>query len=104
MRGLLYEEIVPTIAYRVDDVAEFADETFDRFRNPFMRHKLADIAANHAAKAQVRLQPTYDEYVKLFNRPPKRWPKRCRGRDRDQLGDRRQGTGVSRTNLSSLSS
>lgn len=72
LRGLCYEEIVPTIAYRVDDVAEFADETFDRFRNPFLKHKLSDIAANHAAKAQVRLQPTYDEYVKLFNRPPKR--------------------------------
>jgi tagaturonate reductase len=72
LRSLLYEEIIPTIAYRVDDTAEFADETWDRFRNPFLRHRLSDIAANHAAKAQVRLQPTHDEYVKLFNRPPKR--------------------------------
>jgi len=72
VRGLLFEEIVPTIAYRVDDVAEFADQTFDRLRNPFMRHKLADIALNHAAKAHVRLKPTYDEYVKLFKTPPKR--------------------------------
>jgi tagaturonate reductase len=72
VRGLLYEEIVPTIAYRVDDVAEFADQTFDRLRNPFMRHKLADIALNHAAKANVRLKPTHDEYVKLFKTTPKR--------------------------------
>jgi tagaturonate reductase len=72
VRGLLFEEIVPTIAYRVDDVAEFADQTFDRLRNPFMRHKLADIALNHAAKAHVRLKPTYDEYVKLFKTAPKR--------------------------------
>lgn len=72
VRGLLFEEIVPTIAYRVDDVAEFADQTFDRLRNPFMRHKLADIALNHAAKANVRLKPTYDEYVKLFKTPPRR--------------------------------
>jgi tagaturonate reductase len=72
LRALLYEEIVPTIAYRVDDVAEFADETFDRFRNPYLKHRLADIAQNHAAKAQVRLQPTYDEYVSLFNHPPRR--------------------------------
>lgn len=72
LRALLYEEIIPTIAYRVDDTAEFADETWDRFRNPFLRHRLADIALNHAAKAQVRLQPTHDEYVKLYNRPPKR--------------------------------
>lgn len=72
VRGLLYEEIVPTIAYRVDDVAEFADQTFDRLRNPFMRHKLADIALNHAAKANVRLKPTHDEYFKLFKTAPKR--------------------------------
>jgi tagaturonate reductase len=80
VRGLMWEEIVPTIAYRIDDVAAFADETFDRFRNPFMRHRLADIAANHAAKVAVRLKPTHDEYQKLFNRPPPRltealaWP------------------------------
>lgn len=72
VRALLYEEIVPTIAYRVDDVAEFADQTFDRLRNPFMRHKLADIALNHAAKVNVRLKPTHDEYVKLFKTSPKR--------------------------------
>ena len=80
IRGLLYEEILPAIAYRVEATAEFADETIDRFRNPFQRHKLADIALNHSAKARVRLQPTFDEYQKLFNRAPTRlaealaWP------------------------------
>jgi tagaturonate reductase len=72
VRGLLYEEIVPTIAWRVDDVAEFADETFDRLRNPFLAHRLADIAMHHADKVRVRLEPTRQEYEKLFGRPPKR--------------------------------
>lgn len=72
LRALCYEEIVPTIAYRVDDVAEFADQTFDRLRNPFLAHKLSDILLNHAAKVKVRLQPTHDEYVKLFGRTPKK--------------------------------
>jgi tagaturonate reductase len=72
LRALLYEEIVPTICYRVQDVAEFADQTFDRLRNPFLAHKLADIAMNHAAKVHVRLQPTREEYEKLFGRPPKK--------------------------------
>jgi tagaturonate reductase len=72
LRALLYEEIVPTICYRVEDVAEFADQTFDRLRNPFLAHRLADIAINHAAKVQVRLQPTFDEYEKIFGRPPKK--------------------------------
>lgn len=72
IRDLLYEEIVPTIAYRVPGVAAFADATFDRLRNPYQQHKLADIALNHADKIRVRLQPTHDEYVQLFQRTPAR--------------------------------
>lgn len=72
VRGLLYEEIVPTIAYRIPGVTEFADETYDRLRNPFLQHKLADIAMYHADKVQVRLQPTFDEYQRLFGKAPSR--------------------------------
>jgi tagaturonate reductase len=71
-RDLVYEEIVPTLAYRVDDVAAFADETFDRFRNPFLSHKLSDIALNHADKVRIRLQPTREEYERLFGKTPRR--------------------------------
>jgi len=71
VRALLYEEIVPTIAYRVSDCAAFADDTFDRLRNPYLSHELSQIALNHAAKVAVRLQPTFDEYVKLFGRTPR---------------------------------
>jgi len=72
IRDLLYEEIVPTIAYRIPGVAHFADATFDRLRNPYQQHKLSDIALNHADKIRVRLQPTHDEYVQLFGRSPTR--------------------------------
>jgi tagaturonate reductase len=72
VRGLIYEEIVPTIAYRVDDVADFADQTWDRLRNPFLAHRLSDIALNHADKVRVRLQPTREEYEKLFGKTPRR--------------------------------
>jgi tagaturonate reductase len=72
LRTLLFEEIVPTICYRIDGVAEFADQTFDRLRNPFLAHKLADIANNHDAKVQVRLQPTFDEYKKIFGKEPQK--------------------------------
>lgn len=72
LRALCYEEIVPTIAYRVEDAALFADQTFERFRNPFLAHRLTDILLNHEAKVKVRLQPTFDEYQKLFGRPPRK--------------------------------
>jgi tagaturonate reductase len=72
IRDLMYEETVPTLAYRLDLVASFADETYDRFRNPFTNHKLADIAKGHADKVRVRLQPTCAEYEKLFGKLPSR--------------------------------
>lgn len=71
VRGLLFEEIVPTIAYRVSDVAQFADQTWDRLRNPYLAHRLRDIALNHADKVRVRLLPTYVEYCKLFGTNPR---------------------------------
>lgn len=72
VRDLLYEEIVPTLAYRCEGVALFADQTWDRFRNPFLNHRLADIAAHHADKVKIRLVPTIEEYTKLFGKPPRR--------------------------------
>jgi len=72
VRDVLFEEIVPTLAYRADGVALFADQTWDRFRNPFLNHRLADIAAHHADKVKIRLVPTIDEYQKLFGKPPRR--------------------------------
>ncbi len=70
IRDLMYGEIVPTLAYRLDLVAAFADETFDRFRNPFTNHKLADISKGHTDKVKVRLEPTRAEYANLFSKPP----------------------------------
>lgn len=72
VRDLLFEEIVPTLAYRLPEVAAFADAVYDRLRNPYLHHKLADIALNHADKVKVRLEPTRDEYTRLFGRPPEK--------------------------------
>lgn len=72
VRDVMYEEIVPTLAYRCEGVGLFADQTWDRFRNPFLNHRLADIAVNHADKIKIRLVPTIEEYTKLFGKPPRR--------------------------------
>ena len=48
----------------------FARQTLERFKNPFVDHKLADIAVNHAAKVPVRLVPTRDEYREKFGCAP----------------------------------
>ena len=72
LERLLFDEVVPVLEGRVDDPAGFAREVLDRFRNPFIDHKLADIALHHETKVAVRLVPTRDEYVKKFGHPPRR--------------------------------
>jgi tagaturonate reductase len=70
LERLLFEEVVPVLEGRVDGPKEFASQTLERFRNPFVEHKLADIAAHHADKVKVRLVPSRDEYQAKFGRTP----------------------------------
>ena len=62
LRSLLETEIVPTIAERCPGVETFAAAVMDRFANPFLEHKLADIALNHETKLDTRLRPTLQEF------------------------------------------
>jgi tagaturonate reductase len=70
LERLLFGEVVPVLEGRVDQPEVFARQVLDRFRNPFIEHKLADIALHHATKVQVRLAPTRDEYRAKFGREP----------------------------------
>ncbi|HYW81367.1 MAG TPA: hypothetical protein VE890_17415 [Thermoguttaceae bacterium] len=71
LRTLLFDEIVPTLEGRIDGAEQFATNTLERFANPFLDHRLADIALHHDVKLRTRLAPTLDEYHKRFGRVPK---------------------------------
>lgn len=72
LRALLFEEIVPTLHGRTEDPEQFARDTLERFANPFLEHRLADIALHHEVKLQTRLLPTRDEFRRRFGRSPQR--------------------------------
>ncbi len=67
---LLSQEIVPTLEGRVEGGLRFAEQTIERFKNPFLDHKFADIALHHESKIQVRLVPTRDEFTAKFGKVP----------------------------------
>ena len=71
LERLLFDEIVPTLEGRVDGPATFAHQVLERFRNPFLEHKLSDIAVYHDAKVKIRLVPTREEFTAKFGREPK---------------------------------
>lgn len=70
LEKLLITEVVPVLTGRVEEPESFAYQVLDRFRNPFVDHKLADIAVHHADKIQVRLFPTLKEYQEKFGKVP----------------------------------
>ncbi|MEZ5044650.1 MAG: tagaturonate reductase [Saprospiraceae bacterium] len=59
---LLQEEVWPTLDFPETELADFTRKTMDRFRNPFIFHKLMDIALNSVSKFKTRLLPTLLEY------------------------------------------
>ena len=51
------KEVLPAFAAlgMHDEAAAYRRTVLERFANPFLRHRLADIAANHEAKKQRRM-------------------------------------------------
>ena len=45
-------------------------QVVERFKNPFIDHKLTDILVNHDNKIKVRLNPSQQEYAQKFGKRP----------------------------------
>ncbi|MYA76400.1 MAG: hypothetical protein F4Y17_02050 [Gemmatimonadetes bacterium] len=70
LRDLMLEEIVPALPDEVEDARSFAEDCIERFRNPFLDHRLESIATAHETKVKLRLVPTFEAYVEKFKRTP----------------------------------
>jgi tagaturonate reductase len=70
IRHLLHDEILPVVDGRIVDAEGFVETTLERFANPFLNHRLTDIALHHPTKVAQRLLPTYHEHVEMFGVPP----------------------------------
>ncbi|MDF2668243.1 MAG: altronate oxidoreductase [Paenibacillus sp.] len=57
VRAAVQEEMIPTLPFPEEDMLAFAAAVFERFHNPHIRHRLADIAMNSISKFKVRLLP-----------------------------------------------
>ena len=52
IKKTVFNEIIDTLEMDRDELNSFADEVFDRFRNPFIIHNLSSIALNSISKIQ----------------------------------------------------
>ena len=66
----VFDEIIDTLEMDKTALNNFAEEVFDRFRNPFIVHNLSSIALNSISKFKVRVLPSLLQYVQLKNKLP----------------------------------
>lgn len=66
----VFNEIIETMEMDRAELNDYAEEIFDRFRNPFIVHKLSSIALNTVSKFKVRVLPSLLDYIKIKNKMP----------------------------------
>ncbi|WP_298493789.1 tagaturonate reductase [uncultured Algibacter sp.] len=67
---VVFDEIIDTLDMNKAELISFADEVFDRFRNPFIIHNLSSIALNSISKFKVRVLPSLLEYENKHKKLP----------------------------------
>ena len=67
----LEKEILPSLKNKTGNKEEFATIVLERFKNPYIKHKLESIAINSVSKFTNRLWPTIKCYIEDNNSLPK---------------------------------
>jgi tagaturonate reductase len=63
VRKVMFEELLPTLNLPEDELAKFAGDVLDRFRNPYVKHLLTSIMLNSFPKYKTRDLPGLKTYL-----------------------------------------
>lgn len=70
VKKCVYEEIIPTLDLPEEELKSYADNVFERFKNPYIRHLCASISLNSVSKFKVRVLPSITEFEKRCGKLP----------------------------------
>lgn len=70
VKTCVYDEIIPTLDLSEEELKSYADDVFERFCNPFIKHLCASISLNSVSKFKVRVLPSILEYIKRTGEMP----------------------------------
>ncbi len=70
MEKTIYEEIIPTLSLPERELKDFAHSVTERFKNPFIDHRLLDISLNSVSKWKARCLPSVKGYFAKTGKPP----------------------------------
>lgn len=69
---MIAEEIIPSLNLNRDELKKYGKEVIDRFKNPFVSHKLSDISLNSISKAKSRIIPILLDYQASYGYYPQK--------------------------------
>lgn len=70
LHQVLFKEIIPTLELSPSELESFAKDVLDRFRNPYIHHRLISISLNSISKFKTRCLPSLLTYVDRKNELP----------------------------------
>ncbi|MEM9983838.1 MAG: tagaturonate reductase, partial [Bacteroidota bacterium] len=70
LRGVMLDEVVPSLPADVDGGAEFAADVMSRFRNPFLHHQVINITLQYTSKMNLRNFANFERYGQKFGTCP----------------------------------
>jgi tagaturonate reductase len=72
LKQAVFEEIIPTLELEKSELQQFAKAVLERFDNPYIDHKWADISLNSTSKFEARVMPSLKTYYQKRQVLPKR--------------------------------
>ena len=72
VKDCVFEEIIPTLDLPKDELVQYANDVFERFNNPFIKHYCSAISLNSVSKFKVRVLPSLLEYIKRMGKMPEK--------------------------------
>ncbi|MFC5407606.1 tagaturonate reductase [Cohnella soli] len=72
VRAAILEDITLTLPYPRTELMDYGNSVFERFANPYIEHRLADIAMNSLSKFRTRLLPALRHYASSGRPVPER--------------------------------
>lgn len=70
LNQIIFKEIIPTLDMPKKELDTYAHEVLERFKNPFIKHKLLDISLNSISKFKVRVLPSVLTYIEKYHKVP----------------------------------
>jgi tagaturonate reductase len=72
MKGMVYEEVLPTLEGSEKELKSFANKILERFSNPFIRHLWQSIALNAMSKWETRDLPSLLNFIEKHGMLPQK--------------------------------